>query len=87
MMDVYCPRCGEPMDPDEFHDVSDLTYQQAQRKFFSEGCGMLFNGKPCEERKSLRTEASTILAELLGDDVDGIAAMMEDFEFAGMLED
>lgn len=86
-MDIYCPRCGEPCETDEFHYVHEKTFKQAKDIFFSLGCGVLFNGKECEKRDSLRGMASAMLEELLGDDVDGMAAMLEDFDYAGMLED
>ena len=88
-MDIYCPRCAEPCDMDELHDADEnLTYDQARRIFFDSrrGCGFLFNNKPCEKVESVRAEASSVLAELLGDDVDGIAAMMDDFDYMGMLD-
>lgn len=88
-MDVYCPRCAEPWDPYEFHDVAveqETTYDAIRRRFFTEGCGVTFGGRPCAESDSLRAQASGVLAEMLGDDVDGIAAMLDDFEYMGMLD-
>lgn len=91
-MDIYCPRCAEPIDADELHSVYDLdngkklSYQVARQRFFSGGCGLLFDGQQCEDTKSLRGLASSIAADLLGDDVDGIAAMLEDFDYLGMLD-
>lgn len=90
-MDIICVRCSEPLDVYELHDVRDpgplgaygnvLTYDQARKIFFdpARGCGFLFNGKPCELNPSESSEASLVLSEILGDDVDGIAAMIEDF--------
>ena len=88
MMDVYCPRCAEPCDIDEFHYVDDMTFDQARTTFFdrSKGCGVLFGGKPCTPDNSLRAEASAALSDILGDDVDGIASMLDDFEYIGMLD-
>lgn len=54
---------------------------------------MFKKGKGCDcckgegERKvSLRTEAMGAMMELLGDDIDGMASMMDDFEYLGMLD-
>ena len=47
--------------------------------FFRFGCGEVFCASPCERTDSLRAEVSRELSYVLGDDVDGIAAMLEDF--------
>ena len=87
-MDVYCPRCGEPWDVYEFHDIAGVTYNQAKDTFFTKGCGFLFNdGVLCKNTGSRQAEVSALMYELMPDDVDGIASMLEDFEYAGMLDD
>lgn len=88
MMDVFCPRCGEPVDPDYFHDVAEengTSYRQVSRDFQSRGCEAL--GEPRCERApdSLRAEVSAAMFDLMGDDVDGVASMMDDFEYMGLL--
>ena len=49
MPDIYCPKCGEPWDSDELHDVPSmnpdrgagvLTYEQAAKLFPAYGCGL-----------------------------------------------
>lgn len=83
-MDLRCPRCAEPVDNDEIHEavptVGYEDYTEALRAFQSEGCVALFGGAaPCE-----RAEGglyASALYDLLGDDADGAAAMMEDFEY------
>ena len=80
-MDIRCPRCGEPWDTYEFHDVPGMTYKQALDLFYKKGCGVVFSGKPCQANNSLSAQKAKVLREVLGDDVDGIAAMTEDFEF------
>jgi hypothetical protein len=49
MPDIYCPKCGEPWDADELHDVPAinpdrgagvLTYEQAAKLFPVYGCGL-----------------------------------------------
>lgn len=86
-MDLFCPVCSEPMDVLSLHDfVGDSAedFQDAKNIFFSSGCGTLF-GKPCVENRTLRSEATLALEELMGDDVDGIASMLEDLEYEGLL--
>jgi hypothetical protein len=80
-MDIYCPRCAEPCDVDELHYAEPMTYSQARKVYFdrSQGCGVVFNGRPCELVDDIRAELSAMLAGELGDDIDGIAGMMDDF--------
>lgn len=69
---------------DEFHDVykddRKLTYDEAKRTFFTEGCGVLFGKAPCSRRSTFRGEASAALYDMMPDDLDGVAAMLEDFD-------
>ena len=51
------------------------------------GCPSCDWGKNAPKQQSMRGLASSVCADLLGDDIDGIASMMDDFEWAGMLED
>lgn len=84
-MDIFCPRCGEPMDLLELHDNDfDLSFDEARKLFFSEGCGKVFD-VPCRAKKTNAGEISALAAELMGDDVDGIASMMEDAEMFGLM--
>lgn len=87
MADIYCPKCAEPWDIAEFHEVEDLTYSQAYSSFRSEGCKVFTEQDCTPEVSSFRAEASSILMDLLGDDVDGVASLLDDFEFAGMLDE
>jgi hypothetical protein len=92
-MDIICPRCGEPFDMDELHYINDpdmreadriygtehlLSYKQAYHIFQTKGCGVLLNDAPCPVRRNMRTAAATAFMDMLGDDVDGVAAMLED---------
>jgi len=87
-VDIICPRCDEPCDMSELHEFAPLSYDEARRIFFdtSQGCGQLFNDRPCERVESLRADVSAAMADLLGDDVDGIAAMMDDFDYIGAFD-
>lgn len=80
-MDIICPRCGEPWDMDTLHEADGITFDRAREIFFTKGCGILFDGPQCPERDTLAAQASGVLYELLGDDIDGIAAMLEDEGF------
>lgn len=78
-MDVKCRRCLEPWDIEELHYVEGMTFDQARRKFYRDGCGVVFNGSPCRDLKSDQGHVIGELQELLGDDIDGLASMLEDF--------
>ena len=84
-MDIYCHRCGEPWEIDTFHDIADErgeTFAVVMSAFQREGCGATGWVAACERATGdgarMRGDLSAALAEMLGDDVDGIAAMMED---------
>jgi hypothetical protein len=80
-MDINCPKCGEPWDMDELHYVAEenqTTFTEEVKKFSTAGC-QVFDGQPCTEPADrTRALAAAVALELLGDDVDGIAAFMED---------
>ena len=85
-MDIYCHRCGEPWEIDTFHDIADErgeTFAVVMSAFQREGCGATGWVAACERATGdgarMRGDLSAALADMLGDDVDGIAAMMEDF--------
>jgi len=88
-MDIYCVRCGEPTDMDYLHDVAaeqETTFAKVLAAFQTKGCEAL--GEPqCERRPSLRSEAMSAMFDILGDDVDGAASMMEDLEYMGLLDE
>lgn len=97
-MDIFCPKCCEPCDIDTLHEfvaeMRDLfpndgyNFDDTYRRFVSEGCGAAFPGWgwSCEPASPGRGAVLGELAELLGDDVDGFAALCEDLEsFGGAL--
>lgn len=77
-MDVYCKRCGEPWALDSV-EHGDMTATERRRFWDGEGCPSCY-GKPVEPRP-FRAQVMATLHELLGDDLDGLAAEMEDAEF------
>lgn len=89
MQDIYCTRCGEPWELDTFHDVAaetGVTFTEAVADFRRRGC-VATGARQCERVNTLRTAASAAMFDLMGDDLDGVAAMMDDFEFFGMLDE
>ena len=86
-MDIYCHRCAEPWEPDSLHDAVEdgqaENYDDARRIFFSEGCGVLFNSRPCPKTNHPRAYLAAELAEVFGDDVDAIASSHADATFIG----
>ena len=88
-MDIYCPKCGEPWDTDTFHDIAqeqDITFDEAIALFRKNGCSATGWSKCNLTKRTIRGEAFTALSELLGDDIDGIASMLEDFDAVGLLD-
>lgn len=75
-MDLYCGRCGEPWDI--YYVQQEMTPDERHRFRCGKGCPVCY-GKTIE-RRPLRAELSAALGELLGDDLDGLAAEMEDAE-------
>ncbi len=83
-MDLYCSRCGEPYDMDHVMHGG-FTPEEKERWQAGRGCPACY-GKPVEKRP-FRAEVAGMLQDLLGDDVDGIAAEMEDAEAMGLFQD
>ena len=77
-MDVYCKRCGEPWELD--YVQQDMPATERDRFWAGEDCPSCY-GKPVE-RQPFRAMATAALHEVLGDDVDGLAAELEDAEFS-----
>lgn len=89
-MDLYCPKCGEPCDNDEFHAVAEetgRTYSIIVHKFQDQGCEGI--GQKCSKPSTqvdstfglTRQDAASALYDILGDDMDGAAAMLEDMGY------
>lgn len=89
-MDIICPKCSEPVDHDSLHDAVDEglfdDYKSAMRAFQTEGCTALGFTHNEATMGSFRSEAASVMYDLLGDDMDGAASMMEDFDYLGMLD-
>lgn len=96
-MDLYCPKCGEPWDNDCLHEEAEdsgRTYQEVSRDFASHGCAALSNAygagvaDDCKASRgnARRAEISAVAFDLMGDDTDGVASMMDDAEMFGLFD-
>jgi len=96
-MELYCQKCDEPWD---FWHIQDADGMDAEVEDYGkdgtkpsirfkagEGCPACNWGKNAPKKQSLKGMAMGTLFDMLGDDVDGAAAMMDDFEYMGMLEE
>ena len=80
-MDIKCHRCGEPWEIDTFHDVASergTSFDSEVRRFRTKGCVATGWVGQCENSYP-NGDAILALGDLLGDDVDGLAALLEDF--------
>lgn len=91
-MDLYCPTCTEPWDNDCLHDEaqeSGRTYREVAADFRERGCHALetaYGAADCQPANNMRAAAMGAMFELCGDDMDGAASLMDDFEYMGMLD-
>ena len=76
-MDLACPVCGEPWDLDELHALPGVSFAAARRRFATDGCA-LFETRHNDVRDVDTAVRSSVLFSLLGDDLDGIAGLMDD---------
>ena len=97
MADIKCPVCCEPWDIDELHeyvrDVAEVmpkvsasvSFSSVYDAFKLHGCGVAFDlwKVSCEPDRSGRGVVLAGLADLLGDDVDGFAALCDDLDMLG----
>lgn len=90
-MDIHCPTCAEPYEIDYLHDVASglgttdapATFASVYADFRRRGCLALGERHgtvlPMDDEARYRADARSMLADLLGDDVDGYASDVEDF--------
>lgn len=80
-MDLYCPKCAEPHALDALRDeaqVNGRSFDAVRADFYRRGCEAL-SGLHNDPVDSELREGISLIYELLGDDVDGAAAELEDF--------
>ena len=75
-MDLYCQKCGEPYDCDHVHN--EMSSEERNGFLHGEHCPAC-KGKTVE-KVPFRAQLSSALSDILGNDLDGIAAEMEDAE-------
>lgn len=79
-MDIRCKVCSEPIDTDEFHDIADelgVTFDKVRKLFYAEGCvGIGYRHNTDGQPNPL----AAMLQDMMGDDIDGLAALTEDFD-------
>lgn len=79
-MDIKCKVCREPWDMDSLHDLvaegRAANFDEAREWFYRDGCEAFGSS---HGEIAANGDAIGMLQELLGDDVDGLAALTEDF--------
>ena len=96
-MDIYCVRCGEPWDIDSLHEETDhrqesgeeISFNGVRRDFSRRGCLAMTvyrirEGECVRDSGNARAMASSALMGILGDDIDGVASLMDDGHAMGM---
>ena len=82
-MDVYCERCGEPHEVECLAEPDEYGLTLAGKRIVA--CGACewhaAQGFPLRDA----AEIAGIAADLMGDDIDGIAAMMDDARAMGLI--
>ena len=76
-MDLYCQNCGEPYEM--YHVYNDMAEDEKQMFLSGKGCDGC-KGIPVKNRP-IQAQAMSALQDILGDDVDGIASELSDFNF------
>lgn len=82
-MDLYCQRCGEPWEAYYVQHDMDLDGDPGDAVRFKrgEGCPHCKWGKTAPAKKPFRAEIASVLGDLAGDDIDGLASDLEDAEY------
>jgi hypothetical protein len=80
-MDLLCTNCGEPWDVDH-------VLHEADPEDFTRDGGLITRCPSCEENEKRvtpkqreRLAAVAAVASILGDDVDGLAAFLDDMSY------
>ena len=78
-MDIYCYVCGEPWDMGSLNE--DMSPKEKADFLKGEGCPCCKGKKPADmnRRTAERIQAQTVISEIMGDDIDGIASSMSDW--------
>lgn len=99
-MDLTCPVCGEPWEFDSLHDETayrseaitpapepySATFDRVRAEFQREGCEALKSfGASHGPIQQNRADVAALAYELMGDDLDGAASMLDDADFLGLM--
>jgi hypothetical protein len=91
-MDIFCPKCGEPWDNDELHEVvaerhengdHDASYNSVAREFRGKGCEVF--GCSHGHVSAMAAELAAVAYDMMGDDMDGAASMLDDAQYFGLI--
>lgn len=82
-MDLYCQQCGEPWEHYYVVHEMDPELDGGSKKEFlaGKGCPSCHWGKDAPKEKPLVSDAMSAMIDLMGNDLDGVAASLEDFGF------
>lgn len=85
-MDVFCPRCSEPWDFDSFSEIVEegayATVDDAWSAFRVKGCD-IFASWGVSHGDGKADPGIAVVYDLLGDDMDGAAAEVQDLGLGG----
>lgn len=99
-MDIICPKCAEPWDNDSIHeevdnrrDDGDTTadYYKIAAEFRRKGCQTFTYawdgdcGNQLTDRQAFRAQLAGVAYDMLGDDMDGAASLLDDYFWAHKL--
>lgn len=76
-MDLYCRRCGEPWEHD--YVMHEMTPEEKDAFLKGKYCPSCKDKEV--EKRPFRAQLAGAFQDILGDDIDGLAAEMEDAEF------
>jgi hypothetical protein len=76
-MDLYCQRCGEPWEYD--YVMHEMTPEEKEAFLKGKYCPSC-KGNEIKERP-FRAQLASAFQDILGDDIDGLVAEMDDAEY------
>jgi len=88
-MDIYCLNCGEPFEVTEVYD-DPTGFEFGASRGQIKSCPCCHGKKEAavtDPKQKARLNNIALMAELLGDDVDGLASMIDDFDYVGLLDE
>jgi hypothetical protein len=81
MLELYCQQCGEPWDVE--YVQQDMSKTDRERFLFGDGCESCDWGNPefmpDPENRRIESDLMAVGLDMLGEDLDGLASMIDDF--------